>query len=50
MPRRKQIKIQSKNTSFYDLLASELSKNPTVLIFQKEYGLRIIDSLGNYAK
>jgi len=28
MPRRKQIRIQAKNTSFYDLLVSELSKNP----------------------
>ena len=27
MPRRNQIKIQVKDTSFYDLLVSELSKN-----------------------
>ena len=27
MPRRKQIKIQTKDTSFYDLLVSELSQN-----------------------
>ena len=40
MPRRKQIKIQAKDTSFYDLLVSELSQNPEL---EEDYDMESIE-------